>query len=181
MIMKKAIIVCGPESAGNHLLESLLNGRDRVTVPGDENEVHTMARLEDYLKRHQGSNIVIQRSLPCNREWWKFDSYLLGTFIEYGFDIKVIVVSREWRAMMKSQFHKHTPCSEGEALNNIRLAYNLLFTELTAIKIPYVIVNYEALVHQREETLKSLEMLFDMRFGCSGIVVKDGNRKWYES
>lgn len=179
---KKAIVIIGPESSGNHLLCSLLNSFSFVTTPGDKEEVHTKKHLEAYLELHKDESfLAIQRSIPCDKRWWNLKE-VVEPLEAKGYFISFIIMSREWRAMASSQYHKHTPEDEPKALVNIRCAYEHIFYELSAFiePIPYMIVNYESLIQNKTETLKSIKGILGVDFNETKIEIHDMNRKWYK-
>lgn len=177
-MLKKAIIVCGPESAGNHLVASLLNSRSEVSTPGDKDEVHTLELLKTYVEHRYPSTIIVQRSMPCDKKWWSLEE-CVRLFRKYNYEISLIILSREWGAMARSQAHKHIPKTIDEAVANIRDAYSYIFRQMIQLNLPFIIVNYEALILNKKMTLKYVRLFLDIEFNDSNIDVKNKNEKWY--
>lgn len=141
--MKKAFIVCGPESSGNHLMTSVL--------------IKHGCQLElklDFTPPKDGL-VVWQGSMPKDTRWYSI-SDVAKKYRKYDYDVVLIVLSRSWFAMASSQVKNHRPNNLDEAYAAIRRAYRHIFSEIEKINLKYVVVNYESLIYEQDKFLQKL-------------------------
>lgn len=93
------------------------------------------------------------------------------------FDAAVVMV-RNWAATIKSQLKVGHVQSRYAGLLNLQDAYQKIFAGLTSI--PYVVVPYEALVHDTKMTIESIQFAIPglTLDGAKIPVITDENKKW---
>jgi len=182
---KKAFVIVGPESSGNHLLEAILNGRSEVRTPGDSDEVHTneilLARLDN--EWADAEQVVFLRSMPCDKSWW-FLPDVWKILRRYNFEPFFIILCREPFAMSCSQVSKHTPESVEHAMDNIQRAYLHIFGQILYIRAlegdcPFYCITYESLILHQNSVIKRLREYTGIECDPQ-IQAKDMNERWYQ-
>lgn len=176
--MKKGIIVCGAQSSGNHLVSSILmNSGFCGDLTGKQDD-----KLDAWLSSGK-EKVVWRGSVPygnfVENKWYNL-SERINLFTRYGYDVKILVVIREWCSTICSQVAKYTAIEDKtQALSEIRKAYTHIFEYLIKEKIGYFIVNYESLVYQKKATIAALSLFLEVELK-SDLEIYNGNSKWYE-
>ncbi len=175
--MKKCFFVFGPESSGNRVMARIL------IAAGCHGRGDTDQQPEEILRSGE-ENIVIHMSFPfgargCNRHWPSISKWVSEAWAK-GYDVQVIIMTRDTHCMIHSQIKAGHVLTTDEALNNIGTAYKEIFCSLSKIKVEFTVVPYESLVLHQSETTAWL--LSKLRFGSYLFheEVKDENAKWYQ-
>jgi hypothetical protein len=140
--MKQAILVFGPESAGNRYLTRLFAeagfiGRGAFSQPFDNIKNNYSVSLPPV----EVPRIVIFRSLPHGGCWPN-----ISAIIEYlqglNYDITVFVMFRDQTLMAKSQLKIGHVKTIEEGMNNITKAYPFIFDHLMKKQVRFIPVVY---------------------------------------
>ena len=186
--MLRAFIIVGPQSSGNHLMW------DIFAKSGCYGEKWKRQGLAEMVEKRL-SPIVWHGSMPkgglivqkfsdgtekkLQDPCWHNLGDRIGSLRWAGYDVCVIVLIREIMATVKSQVHhfpKEIP-SIAVAIFEIQKAYRRIFQTLPD-DVNYAVVSYEALVHQKEDTLRGLSQMFDFNLNHD-IEITNENAKWY--
>lgn len=134
---RRALLVFGPESAGNHLLMQCLID---AGCEGDADDVQRWDTQDP-----DAPLIVWGKSVPSNGEWPDIRR-MAARLWRLGYEIQAVVITRNWHATIQSQLRHGRVGDEGAALANLRRAYSHIFTGLAAAGIDYVVCHYDYLV-----------------------------------
>lgn len=181
---KKAFLVLGPESHGNHLMTDLLvhagcvghSGHSTWREEQGEDFPHDEQPWDLELPRDQDP-IVWRRSVPHLQEWPDIKG-MVESLEERDYTVQAIVMTRDRHAALQSQLKWHHIGSLEAGQDNIEKAYAHIFHQLKESDIPFQMVSYESLVTYPQAQDRVLEEL-----GLELPVVRfetwNGNTKWY--
>jgi len=195
---KRAFLVLGPESSGNHLVTDLLvhagcagGSGDHVPWKPEQRRLGAGdAKPWDAAEGSDGQRwevtpptaedpIVWRRSVPHGGEWLDLDPWV-SELEARGYSVHGIVVTREHHANVQSQIKWRHAVDTDQAEQQIRRAYGEIFAQLANRGLPYRVVSYEGLVGSYAARAHLVEAL-DLRGGVDDFEVWDGNAKWYAS
>ena len=196
LTLKRAFLVLAPESHGSHLVTDLLvhagchggsgdhvdwQPETRTLGPGQEQpweaELPTDQQPWDVAPPTDEDPIVWRRSVPHLGAWLDLDGLVSGLEAN-GYEVHVVVVTRDLHAAIRSQLKWHHVESAEEARTNIQRALGEIFTQLANRGTPYVVTSYEALTQHPRARLRLVEEL-GLTPPDDGFRVWDGNQKWY--
>jgi hypothetical protein len=125
--------------------------------------------------------IVFRRSVPHNKVWPDVKD-IIKRMQDSGYEVMILITTRDWHATMKSQVSAHHVSSEELALKQIRRAYKHIFSEISSLNIPYVLGSYESITSNPKavsQLLKELELpqIEEKKLGEIGLY--NGNTKWF--
>jgi hypothetical protein len=182
--MKRAYLVVGPESSGTRFLTQLLvdagcfgdGGHDqRLDKQGDPSR----ALVEETQLPKDDTPIVWRRSYPRGGQWVEL-SKPIAQLRGKGYEVWVVVATRDWFPMIRSQMKEHAHVKD-EAIGheNVRKAYRTIFEHLPK-DVPFVMASYESIARYRRRAIRRLlEALHLIRPRLVNKIT-DGNAKWYE-
>ncbi|MEM9819879.1 MAG: hypothetical protein AAF985_02360 [Bacteroidota bacterium] len=195
---KKAFLVLGPESHGSHLVTDILinagcQGHAGNHVPWQpenkvllrglkkpwEYEFPTDLQPWDNHPPTGESPIVWRRSLPHGKKWINI-SQMIRDLKSRGYQVKAVVVSRDTHSGLQSQLKWRHVKDEATGQANIPKAYLHIFRHLQQAKIPFVMVNYEALATYPKSQDFLLEQL-GLPLPKRRWPIYDGNLKWHDN
>jgi len=199
-LTKKAILLVGPESSGTKLLAKCFidcfgcAGDDTIDGTINESEELIMVRFSLPSGPVGSSRFVDVQHVT---------QHLKGR----GFDVHAVVTSRNWYPMLESSvrqtgnndswmeldpswdFHcdpntamtiKSGDNRSPEETNRmIQAAYCQIFKGLVTEKIPFTISNYESLVFDSENHLKSLASILDLEYSGLDFEIRNENQKYF--
>lgn len=168
--MKRAFLVLGAESSGTRLMTRIL-----INAGCYGNEHHDQT-LDNKIPEHE-SLIVWRRSVPHRKKWPDLVG-MVEKLEEFGFEITVFIMSRDWYSMARSQVNAPHVENATKAYENISNAYEYIFAAMTAMK--YELVNYEALT-QNSQVIESLLTRHNLPHPTRSMYIYDGNAKYYEA
>ena len=180
---KKAFLVLGPESHGNHLMTDLLvhAGCDGSSGHSSWREKTAPESLEDIqpwdieLPVDQDP-IVWRRSVPHLHDWPDIKG-MARVLDERDYAIHAIVMTRDRHAALQSQVKWHHIDNIDVGRDNIEKAYLHIFKHLKEADIPYLMASYESLVTYPPSQDRLLEEL-GFKLPVVRMEMWDGNTKW---
>ena len=160
--MKRAVVITGAQSTGNHLMTRILVDSGFIgTVDGHQvfwDEVILGDELPsgNYREYTEDSDkrFVFRGSMPKGGPGWWDIKGAVEKLEFYGYSVVMIVMHRDVFSTASSQVYKYKesiPTFE-KALEEIQMAYRHIYR----YDMPYVPVTYESLVFQRDATIKHL-------------------------
>ena len=171
--MKKAFIITGAQSSGNHLMTDILVSSGCVgTVDSDQPFWDDVDNGKD--------NVVWRGSMPKGGiGWWNIER-MIYRLSNIGYKVFIIVMHRDITAMAMSQVKKYKNISSfNDAHYEIIQAYNRIYHFLRRSCNENIIpVSYESLVYQKEDTLKGLSNILGIELNHN-VNITNENRKWY--
>jgi hypothetical protein len=173
----KAFLVLGPESSGTKFLTELLIAGG---CKGDEGHLQPF----DHWQFGEEDPIVWRRSFPWTDHhlWPNIALDLLKPLRAHGFnDIIALIVTRDWFSLSQSQVdprNRHAPDGQS-ALLNISLAYQEIFTQLATLKLPFLVVAYEALITYQERAVRPLLKKLGLNYQSTLPKIRNDNGKYY--
>lgn len=194
---KRAFLVLGPESHGSHLVTDILinagcighagnhipwQPENKVLIRGIkkpwEHDLPTDLQPWDKKPPTAENPIVWRRSLPHGKKWINIKA-MIRDLRSRGYLSYVIVVTRDTYSGLQSQLKwSHVEDIEaGQA--NISKAYLHIFRHLFKTRVPFTVVNYEALALYPKAQDFLLEQL-GLPQPERRWPIYDGNRKWHE-
>lgn len=199
---KKAILLVGPESSGTKLLAKCFIkclgcvGDDTMDGTIDESAEQIMVRFS-------------LPSGPVGSSRFVDVQHVTQHLNSKGFDVHAVVTSRNWYPMMESgsrqtrevgQWMELNPawdfhCDPNTAMvtesgehrtpeetnRMIQAAYCQIFKGLVTEKIPFTISNYESLIFDSENHLKSLADILGLEYSGLDFEIRNENGKYFES
>jgi hypothetical protein len=175
--MMRAFLVLGPESSGTRLLTRVLMAGG---CAGDDG----MVQRFDSWQFGKQDPIVWRRSVPytASHLWPNIELDLLKPLRRHGYDdIMALVTTRDWFSLWRSQVdpkNGHAP-NEAAALENIQLAYLEIFKQLGNLKLPFLVVAYEALVFFKKQAVLPLLKKLGLRGQPNLVVIRNQLGKYY--
>jgi hypothetical protein len=146
---------------------------------GDDGHVQ---RLDTEIPRMRdigdAPGIAWRRSLPHDKRWPDIGQMLLRLDVA-GYTPMVLVMSRDWHAMIASQLAAPHAPDGMTATANIRHAYHQIFRDLAELDLPYEVVNYESLVMRPHATVRALLARLGLPAPDALPPIHDGNAKHY--
>jgi hypothetical protein len=183
---KRAFLVLGPESHGNHLVTDLLvhagcHGRSGNHVPwsGEWQEGIDDRQPWDEKLPTDEDPIVWRRSVPHLKHWPDIRG-MIDVLERRGYTVHAIVVHRDRYAAIQSQLKWRHVADPEVARANIERAYPYIFAHLQAAAVKSTVVNYESLAHYPAAQDDLLEEL-GLDAPSERLEVWDANRKWYDA
>lgn len=170
--MKRCFLVCGPESAGNRLLASLL------ARAGCIGEGSTTNRWRERLPADETSAVII-RHRPSAAELAELD--------RRGYIVTALVTTRDLHCTTRSQVARGHCVTETEAWHGIGAAYREIFRALPD-NVDIVVAPFEAFTLHREAAANALLARLGLPKLMPGRVaidnhlepgIRDENAKWY--
>ena len=167
---KRAFFVVGPESSGTRLLTRVLI---QSGCFGDDGHQQQMDDL-DFSRRP--ARIVLRRSVP-HRNQWPDVGRIVRRMERAGYEVVVLVTTREVQAMARSQVRAGHVHSLLRAYEHVERAYRRIFSALGELHGPSLfVVPYEATVlHPRSLA----DLLSGLGLTPSIPEIYDGNEKHY--
>lgn len=168
--MKRAFIVCGPESCGNRILTRIL------VAAGCYGDGKISQRL-DY-KEPAADLIVWARSFPHAGRWPNLVKMIAKLEMQ-GYEVTALVPTRDWFATAISQVEAmHVPTLEWSD-HNQQAAYKRIFAELDTAGVPFIVVHYDSLVHRPQRYIKALMAWLDLPMPETHERIIDATEKRY--
>ena len=138
MLDSYSIIICGPQSCGNHLAGEII----KQCMEADE-----LLSSDDpeYPKHLDGEKLIIWGAVPCGKRagWeWLLDAMWA---IQKRERPRLVIPMRSWPAAAKSAVNHLHVADMGAAYENFRRACSTIFRALDACPIPFHILSYEGL------------------------------------
>lgn len=164
---KTAFLVLGPESSGTRVVTEILRS---AGCDGDSGHGQRWDVMPP-----DGDKIVWRRSMPHAHNWPDLDA-MHDKLDLLGYEVKIVVTTRDWKAMIKSQLGQHVP-DERQGLANIQEAMRRIFEFIYRRNLDYIIMSYDAMVLNKHEYLKSLLSLFNLEY--QEVEIRDENAKHY--
>ena len=186
-VKKKAFLVLGPESHGNHLVTDILVNAGCLGHSGDHTpwsepwrkDAHNDLQPWDRALPTDQDPVVWRRSVPHLKQLPAIKD-MVDKLEMRDYQVTAIIVCRERYAAQQSQIKwRHVENSQS-ASTNIQRAYKHIFSQLDEADIHFVVTSYEALVNYPEAQDSLLRQL-DLALPELRLEVWDGNQKWYES
>lgn len=194
---KRAFLVVGPESHGNHLVTDILINAGCIGHAGNhmpwqpenkvllrdlekpwESESPTDVQPWDKKPPIDEDPIVWRRSIPHGNTWIDI-TRVIRDLKSRGYLTTVIIVTRDTYSGIQSQLKWGHVVSLEEGKAKISQAYIHIFRHLLWTQVTYTMVNYEALAlypKAQDFLLQQLGLpLPERRWPAY-----DGNRKWYD-
>lgn len=168
--IKRGFLILGPESSGTRLVTRILinngcHGSDEHIQPFDSEPFNGL------------SPVVLRRSIPHYREWLNVESDgILRKFD--GYDLIVIVTTRDHHAMISSQVEVGHAETYHKAQENIAAAYDQIFSFIKEHDLKYVISSYESLIYEPVEAQKRLVDSLGLTF-TEAVTITNENTKHY--
>jgi LPS sulfotransferase NodH len=180
--MKKAYVVVGPESSGTRLITKLLIDAGCFGDGGhgqslDKSGDQSREFLEESRLPQDDTPIVWRRSYPHAGKWLDI-SKPISQLQRKGYEVRVVVTTRDWFPMIQSQMKERHVKDETVGLHNVQKAYRMIFEKLPK-DTPFVIASYESIARYR---WKAVRRLFETLQVWKPRLVKtitDENFKWY--
>lgn len=178
--MKRAFLVTGPESAGNRLLAAVLS------AAGCVGEGSTASRFNERLPFDEDPAVVI-RSMPHGGDWYPVEM-LLSTLRRRGYEVTVLVTTRDPVALARSQVANGHQPSEDDAHVAVCRAYDEIFDGLRHSQEISHLVPYESVTSEDPNAIPALLELLGLRpVGLASVEVdglprpiENQNAKHYE-
>lgn len=177
MASKKAFFVIGPESSGTRLMTSILV--EDCGVYGEYS--HYQLKFEDKetlapkFNTHEEQHVAFRRSLPHARLWPNLYE-TIRIIQDAKYVVTMLILHRDWNAMIQSQVKNGHVGSSSEARFNIKRAYREIFTAINGIGLDYINIVYECL--KTIGYVKWLSSELELPF-VEKIQVTDENKKYY--
>ncbi|MGR8933736.1 MAG: hypothetical protein ACU837_05010, partial [Gammaproteobacteria bacterium] len=184
-VKKKAFLVLGPESHGNHLVTDILvhagcHGHSGDHVAWDEPwqaGVHADSQPWDHALPTDEDPIVWRRSVPHLKNMPDIKN-MVDSLEARHYQVTAIVVTREPYAALQSQLKWRHVENPAAGIINIEKAYKHIFSQLEKADIHFVMTSYEALVNYPEAQDLLLRQL-TLELPETRLPIWDGNKKWY--
>lgn len=164
----RGYLVLGPESSGTKLLTKLLIGAGCAGDDGDVQRWDTQP--------FEGNLVVWRRSVPHGGEWPDL-AKCIRRMESQGYEVRILVTSRNWHAVMNSQVKTGHVQRPAQAVENIRGAYRCIFGAILYSMVQFEIVNYESLIRPGSGTVPRLMESLGLRLDAPTYLY-DGNKKW---
>ena len=168
--MGKAYLILGPESSGTRCVTRLLIKAG----------CHGGADHEQAFDRSPPSGVspvVWRRSVPHGKSWPEI-TRMVNSLEARGYEVRVIVTTRDWHPTVESQVKARHVADRNEAVRNLRRAYPFIFEHLARAGVPYWVVSYEALVARPKKVAAKLMEMLGLPLP-EKIEIFDGNEKYY--
>lgn len=166
----RAYFVLGPESSGTRMMTEIL------ISAGCFGDATSSQRLDSGIPEGT-SPIVWRRSAPHAQEYPPLGK-MIGRVQGLGYDVRAIVMTRDWHAMLRSQVAwGHTP-TVAKARERTRMGYLHIFMHLRGTGIPFTVVSYESLVQRSGAALSAV--MDELDLPTPDFEIRDENAKWYE-
>lgn len=186
--MKKAFIICGPETSGTRLTRMCFLKAGVQEVGFDMGPaLDVFERDTHLLLMKQSKEVFARRSIPHG---WKrgepidmldIAKYHIG-FLKQGFDPYWIVPIRNFHALARAKEKKRRKDDKRESIDVVTGQYNYIFARLIDVGAAYYFFNVSALMLNVERELIGLERWTGVRFPLADIEreVYDADKKYYE-
>ncbi len=166
--MKRSCLVCGPESSGTRLMTQIL-----IAAGCDGDGGHG----QRWDTRDPGSDVIVwRRSFPHAQQWPSIPK-MADRMRGLGYEVTVVVTTRDWYPMCRSQVKAGHVGNVEQALENLQMAYPLIFGGIAMAKVDFVVVSYEGLVQRKRAYLERLMPLLGLP--TPEVELYDANSKWY--
>jgi hypothetical protein len=141
---KHAILVFGPESAGNHLLVRCL------IAAGCAGDADSIQRWDS--QDPDAPLIVWGRSIPSNGHWPSIRQ-MQRRMQRLDYSCRAVVITRNWGVTLLSQVGHGRVSNLDAALTNIRWAYTHIFEELDGTDMDWWLCHYDHLIKEPRREL----------------------------
>lgn len=174
--MKRAILCLGAESTGTRLMCRLFNA---AGFHGKESGNYFDAHLPT-----EKDKLVWHRTYPMDgyrhvaRRWIEISKMVIP-LMKANFDVRAVVMSRDWHSIIQSQLRVQHTRSYGESWKRLQKAYPMIFKGLSEHKIPFVIVNYESLISIGKPFVDNMMRMLDIEPPATIEPLTDGNLRYY--
>lgn len=149
--MNRAFFVVGPESSGTRLMTKILMCCGCRGTDSDWQAFDSGFTCD-------GGHIVYRRSIPHSKVWPNLKTTVTHMEIA-GFMPYLVVMTRDWLAMMKSQIARGHVLNQRQADENIRDAYAEIFSTANTVSGKWCMISYEALVTNKNYMDEMVSML----------------------
>lgn len=163
-----AILVLGAESSGTRLITRLLIAAGCYGDSGHKQRLDTEAVCEP--------PIVWRRSFPHDGQWPNVKG-MIHDLQDADFDVRAVVVHRDWRATALSQVDAAHARTEADAYENLRLAYRAIAAQTSEIEV--TLISYESLVQHRRPVVSWLCSQLGIEPPTDIEMIYDANAKWF--
>jgi hypothetical protein len=119
-------------------------------------------------------NLVHGHSQPANGEYYPIYG-VHGQLSLREYDIKTILLTRDWMAMSKSQVRQGRVPDLQTAYDNIRTAYEMIFD---TAEDDFIVVSYESLIRYPRKTLDYIGEFLGQHLEMPEEIY-DGNQKYF--
>lgn len=173
----KAYLVFGPESSGNRFVVRLLTAAGCIGDGCPEQRLDDQEFRKETAKERR--SIAWYRSLPHGGKWADVPAKV-RELRGYGYDVRALVMCREWYCTVRSQLHVGHVRTEQEAFENLQRAYPFIFGHLSTLRVSYVMVPYASLVYGGPRAVRVLFDLLGLPAPVEYEAPVDANNKWYD-
>ncbi len=186
-VRKRAYLVLGAESSGNHLVTDLLVEAGCMGNSGfggdwqDQSSTQIADDTQPWDLRFPKDEdpIVWRRSVPHLRKYPDIAS-MVQRLRKRDYSVTGFVVVRDRHAVARSQVHRGHVESLEESVANIQSAYRHIFRHVEMADLDYEMVSYESLVQSAEARKLWLRSL-NLNEEAAALSLFDGNQRWYEA
>jgi hypothetical protein len=169
---KRAFLVIGAESTGTRLATKILMENGCV---GDNTHHQPFDKKPGEIQKHH--LVVWRRSFPHNEVFPNIKG--LVNLLK-GFRVTVVVTIRDWYTTSKSNVRVSRAHNLDDAYARVGDAYLRIFQQIIDNNLHYVMLNYDSLVLEPENTQKTF--LANLRLPFKTLVeITNENRKHYDS
>lgn len=170
--MKRAYLVCGPESSGNRLTLSILQAAGC--------KPHTkQAEPRWQSLKPEGDTISLMRSMPHGGKWDCIKG-LLNHLESFGYQVVTLVPVRDITCIVSSQVSIRYTKDQEAGMEKVRRAYSHVLNALIQSKAEFYLVPYESLVLHPKQAANSLLSVLGLP-SLAAFHAFDQNLKHYTS
>jgi len=171
--MAKGILVYGAEGSGTRLFTKILLSAGCI---GDSD--HSQ-EFDNDIPEAGDDDLVWRRSFPHARRWPNIE-WMVESLRDKGYEVNAVVMCRDWKAQIGSQMgHGHIGM-ERIGYRNAQIVYPAIFTWLSNLNVPYILVTYEGLVMRPKQYAEYILGFFGLELEEDMVDVYDGNKKYYK-
>lgn len=177
--MNTAIIVVGAESTGTTFTHKIFLSQGLCG-----NEFDPQGNIQDLIHNRNlpSEDVCMRFSLPHDGHYPNL-RFFINELRNRNFTVKVVVCVRDLHCIVSSHVNemKHAR-SKKEALGKVRLAYELIFSSLSAMETEYIVMPYEAHALCYPSTVNRMFAYLGLDRSIDHGALpefENGNEKWY--
>ena len=168
---KRAFVVCGVPSSGTRLLVRILIAGGCV---GDGDHAQRWDTEEP-----DADLIVIRRHQPMGRPpAWASNPNLIIALQNIGYEVAVLIMSRDWHSILLSQLNAPHVGSVDEGVRLTRQCWRMIFKNLPD-DVPFEIISYESLIQRPHDVRNAIYAHLALIAIQEIEPISDGNEKYY--